>query len=253
MPAVNTPLVKYKFFFTFIFLTHVVSAQTDTSTNSLLNVEQNCLTPFNKSSPFNNYAIKFKVLPWISTPSGSGINPSLGFEYGFSKNQSLGIDLYYNQYSFATEEVYDSITSQYNSGPRVSNRDKAIFLNYRYYFGLYKIREKSATAFYIGSFFRFGLLNFKFEEGYVNLSHITKENHYSVGILYGLSKQVACYKKKQLNIDTYIGIYLKQKVQFIEYLDAQNNLTSDIKYPINPGVRIGLTLSLIGTRSNSTK
>ncbi len=248
MPAVNTPLVKYRILLAFILLTHVVVAQTDSSTSSLINAEPNCITPFNKNAPFNNYVIKFKVLPWISTPSGSGINPSLGFEYGFSKNQSIGINLYYNQYSFATDEVYDTITSQYYSGPRVSNRDKAIFLNYRYYFGLNKIREKSATTFYIGSFFRFGLLNFKFEEGYVNLSHITKENHYSLGIFYGLSKQLACYNKKQLSIDTYFGIYLKQKVQFIEYFDEQNNLVRDIKHPINPGIRIGLTLSLIGTR-----
>ncbi len=250
MSAVNNPLVKYPILLAFILLTHVLVAQSDSSISSLKNAEQNCLTPFNKKSTFNNYAIKFKVLPWISIPSGSGINPSIGFEYGFSKNQSIGIDLYYHQYSFAAEEIYDSLTSQYNSGPRVSNRDKAIFLNYRYYLGLDKIREKSATTFYIGSFFRFGILNYKFDEGYVNLSHITKENHYSLGILYGLSKQLTCYNKKQLNIDTYFGIYLKQKVQFIEYLDGQNNLISDKKYPLNPGIRIGLTLSLIGARTS---
>ena len=93
-------------------------------------------------------------------------------------------------------------------------------------------------------------VNYKFDEGYVNLSHITTENHYSLGIFYGLSKQLTCYNKKQLNIDTYFGIYLKQKVQFIEYLDTQNNLISDKNYPLNPGIRIGLTLSLIGARTS---
>ncbi len=50
-----------------------------------------------------------------------------------------------------------------------------------------------------------------------------------------------------LPIDNFI-IWLSQIEKHIEYLDAQNNLISDIKYPIKPGIRIGLTLSLIGTR-----
>jgi hypothetical protein len=79
--------------------------------------EDNCLTPFNKKSKFNNFAIIFKILPWISFPSGSGINPSSGFEYGFAKNQSIGIDLYYNQYSFSTPEIYDSLKMNISLDP----------------------------------------------------------------------------------------------------------------------------------------
>ena len=222
------------------------------SKDSLLNSntidEDNCLTPFNKKSTFNNFAIKFKILPWISLPSGSGINPSLGYEYGFSKNQSIGIDLYYNQYSFSSGDSYDSTKNQYVGRPRVSNRDKAIFLNYRYYLGFQKAREKGNT-FYFGSFFRYGDLTFKYEEGYINKSNIIKENHYSLGIIYGLIHQIDCYKHgRQINIDTYFGIYTKQKVQFIEYTDSQNNLVKDKDYPVNIGIRIGLTLSLTGRR-----
>lgn len=202
-------------------------------------------TPFDKKGAWNYCAIKFKILPWISVPSGSGLNPSAGFEYGFSKNQSIGIDFYYNHYSFSAGDRYDSIQDHYVAKPRKLYRDKAIFINYRYYLNSHKLREKSGSCFYMGSFVRAGILNFKYEDGYVKTSSVTKEHHYSLGLMYGILHQIDVFKKdRQFNVDAYLGIYVKQKIQFIEYTNSDNLMIVDKDYPVGMGFRIGLTFSV---------
>jgi hypothetical protein len=97
----------------------------------------------------------------------------------------------------------------------------------------------------MGSFVRAGLLNFKYEEGYNKTSSVKKEHHYSLGIMYGVLHQITPLdKNRQFNVDAYVGVYAKQKVQYIEYTNTDGLLITGKDYPMGIGFRIGLTFSI---------
>lgn len=202
-------------------------------------------TPFNKKSLYDNFAIKFKILPWIGIPSGSGLNISAGFEYGFKKNNSLGIDLYFNSYSFSRGDVYDSIKNEYHGKPRIQELDKAIFINYRHYLSNPEFRKKNDVAFYLGSFIRYGQISFVPDKGYKSDKEPLKEIHYSTGMFFGLVSVLNTYRQNKNNImlDTYFGVFIKQKDNLYKVTDSQNNIYKVNEKPVNVGVRIGLTFS----------
>lgn len=202
-------------------------------------------TPFNKNSPYDNFAIKFKILPWISLPSGSGINTSAGFEYGFKKNNSIGVDLYFNTYSFSRGDEYDSSKNEYRGKPRIQELDKAIFINYRHYLNNPEYRAKNDVTFYYGSFIRYGQISFVPDKGYKSDKEPLKEIHYSAGLFFGLISVIDTYRNNKNNImfDTYFGVFVKQKDNLYRVTDSQNNIYQVNERPVNVGIRIGLTLS----------
>ncbi len=202
-------------------------------------------TPFNQNSSYNNYALKFKILPWISIPSGSGINTSAGFEYGFKKNNSIGFDLYFNSYSFSRGDEYDSTKNEYRGKPRVQELDKAIFINYRHYFKTPNYRAENDVAFYFGSFIRYGQISFVPDKGYKSDKEPLKEIHYSSGLFFGLISVLDIYRQNKNNImlDTYFGVFVKQKDNLYKITDTQNHIYEVNEKPLNVGIRIGLTLS----------
>lgn len=241
--------MKNIFFLCLLVISFCLSAQNDSTPSEELNGYQG---PFNKNHDYNNYAIKLKVLPWVAIPSGQGLNYSAGFEYGFKKNHSIGIDLFYHQYSFSSGDYYDSTRQEHLGKPRMLQRDKAVFLNYRYYFNFNSFRGEPGIAHYLGSYVRYGRKKYKFEEDYEKYetkSGIVSEDHYSFGIMYGIIYPLTLLKNgKQVNVDCYASLYVKQKVQHIKYMNEQSDLIEDTDTPGIIGFRIGLTLSFIGKR-----
>jgi tetratricopeptide (TPR) repeat protein len=203
-------------------------------------------TPFNINSEHNTIAIKLKALPWLSLiPGGNGINYSAGFEFGFLKNNSIGLDVFLHKYSFDGADVYDSIAKQYVGEPRKRFTDRAIFLNYRHYLNFQKLRESSASSLYVGVFLRYGQLSFKYDKDYVIQSNIVRENHTSIGVMFGILQEIKNFEKSNnsLNLDAYLGLYVKRKELVKEYYDSNQNLKQSSDFPVILGVRLGLTLS----------
>jgi hypothetical protein len=155
--------------------------------------------------PNSTFSVRGKVVPWILI--GSGINYTIGAEYGFAKRHSIGIDLVYNDYSLPNDSDDSSATKV---GPRVFTVARGVFLNYKCYLTPYNSGcYKRTSAFinhdyipYIGAFGRFGNLDLHYDDGYKTNEVSHDERHYSAGILLGMMIGV---------FDINIAPYYKQK------------------------------------------
>gem|GEM_PF-2002734 len=217
----------------------------------LISVEE---TSFSKYADYQNWVIKGKIIPLlVPIPPGSGYNPSIGVEYGFCKNNSIGLDLTYYNYSFSQGDRYDSTKQEYVAKARVQEINTALVLSYRRYLHLQKIREKNGTILYFGSFIRAGKLMYEPEKGYIDKTHIVRENHYSIGLMFGVLQELYYFEKikKPLYIDAYFGVFVKQKELKHEYYDQNNTLVKNSDYPTNVGIRIGLNFSMAFKRKST--
>ena len=186
-------------------------------------------TPFNPKADYNTLVLKGKILPLVFG-DGGGINLFLGSEYGFCKNHSIGVDLYLLCVG-SSGEIYDSTKKEYVPGYATGRNDKAVFVNYRYYFAPQKFRQKQATLFYTGTFFRYGYWFFNYEEGYKTTTVSQNEKSFSEGLLFGAQFGV---------FDVNIGVYIRQ-IHGREVLATINgNMPFTYDHNIT-GLRVGLT------------
>jgi hypothetical protein len=193
-------------------------------------------TPFNRENAKNSIGLKGKILPWIAI--GSGVNSLIGIEFGFHKQHSIGFDIYFHRWSFPAPEKYDSTTKQYIAGqPRARNRDKAVFLNYRFYFKSKDLRDKKGIVPYIGAFSRAGYFKYVYDEGYITNETLHRELQYSFGVLGGI------LATKDAFYDINLGIYYKQKYMKRNYYDDNVPKTEFDTFG-NFGFRLGLNLYL---------
>jgi hypothetical protein len=72
-------------------------------------------TPFDPDASYNTLVVKGKVLPWLGVVA-SGFNASFGIEQSFRKRHSVGMDLYFNAYSYDTADIKDS-SGNWEGGP----------------------------------------------------------------------------------------------------------------------------------------
>ena len=195
-------------------------------------------TPFNKEAYSGNWAIKGKVLPFVLGNDG-GLNGLLGFEFGIFKRHSLGIDGYFLREGGSHDMVTDTAGNYFEVGNYHRTVDLAVFINYRYYFDLFHLRENKKTAPYAGAFVRYGHINYINDLAFLRDQDESEwEDHRSAGIFLGLISSI----RRQIGIDVYIGGFYKQKV--IEYVYKQNGaLLHKVENSDNFGFRIGLNIS----------
>jgi hypothetical protein len=186
----------------------------------------------------NLWLVKGKILPWFFL-SESGINYTLGTEYGNGKKHSIGFDLVYNDGS-SGHEVYDSATNGYVSGPRRYHVSRAVFLNYKRYFHspgarvdrwIEKVFGQSEHIPYIGSFVRYAKVDYHFQPNYETNTVSYDEWQYSAGIVAGVLVSV---------FDINIGPFYKQKFISEVIADGGNELHSSVKNSF--GLRIGVNV-----------
>ncbi len=161
------------------------------------------VTPYNPQGDYQTWGIKGKLLPWTFGNAG-GLNGLLGFEIGFLKNNSIGIDGYF----YADEDALDRNTVQNPNIPSLhyDGIDRAVFLNYRHYFNLKKIRENLGTSLYIGILTRYGRSDDTWDRGLSSDSIIYEgRTYYSGGPFTGF-----IYKFKKCN-----NLYLDINFQFL--------------------------------------
>ena len=192
----------------------------------------------------NAWAIKGKILPWTIAAS-SGVNASLGVEYGFRRVHSVGIDFTYSDYSSANE-VRDTGNNQYRSGPRVYTVVRGVFINYRRYVhidsgcssrALHKLLKNDYMP-YLGAFGRYGKNDLHYEKDYITTQLSYDEWHYSVGILIGVVSGL---------MDINLGPFYKTK--YITDVQQDNGIAFHTHVQSNFGLRVGINFFFIPTKS----
>ncbi len=110
-------------------------------------------TPFNSKVNKNAFVIKGKVLPYLMG-NGLGINNSLGFEIGFLKTNSIGLEGFYNYYYDQEDKVTDRQGVFHETGNLTDLQEKALQMSYRHYYNFQRWRSNKGIAFYNGLFYR---------------------------------------------------------------------------------------------------
>jgi len=108
-------------------------------------------TPYDPQGNFRNWSIKGKALPFVLGDE-SGISALLGVEYGFARNQSIGVDGFIESISKSDDNEVDTAGVSHDVATYYRSREKALFLNYRYYFNFRKLRY-DRVLFLMSSFF----------------------------------------------------------------------------------------------------
>src|SRR5580704_8806540 len=88
-------------------------------------------TPYDPKAGFRTWSTKGKVLPYPIFGNGAGISVLLGLEYGFTKNQSIGVDVFSDWSENSNDHATDTAGVQHAYGDNYTGGEQAIFLNYR--------------------------------------------------------------------------------------------------------------------------
>jgi hypothetical protein len=196
-------------------------------------------TPFDPLGNFRNWAIKGKALPFILGDE-SGISALFGVEYGFAKNQSIGVDGFVEFISKADENGIDTAGIMHSVSPYYHSGEKALFLNYRYYFNCKKLREQLGIIPYALVFLRYGKIDQHYDPLYPLTSFLNnQETHYSAGLMAGSIFQLS--HSGRLGVDVNTGLFFKLKDISTVYLKDNRSyiVTSN---PFGPGFRLSVNL-----------
>lgn len=197
----------------------------------------------------DTWAVKGKVLPWstLILPV-SGINYTLGAEYGFGQVNSIGVDFVYNDnnshhdYSKANHED-DSV------GPSAYSVSRGIFLNYRRYVDVHKtflqkpLEKVLDYPFlpYVSAFARYGKKDAHYDPSYITANVSADEWEYSAGVLAGF---VCKY------IDVNMGPFYKLTYsRSVNMVNGANVMQRDMKPSL--GFRVGVNLFYVATRKSN--
>ena len=200
---------------------------------------QDFQTPYNPKGNYHTWSIKGKVLPFL-LGNGGGISGLLGIEYGFAKNQSIGIDGFIELQEDSDDNVYDTAGVKQDIGDYYFSKERAVFLNYRYYFNWKKLRDRGIVP-YLLCFLRYGKLDQHYDPDYPLTSFLSNhEKHTSAGIMLGATSIIGANNRLGLDINT--GLFDKQKVISTVYLKNGVETTTASK-PVGLGYRLSVNLT----------
>lgn len=196
-------------------------------------------TPYDPQGNFRNWSIKGKALPFVLGDEG-GISALLGLEYGFARNQSIGIDGFLELISKSDNNEVDTAGVTHDVATYYRSREKALFLNYRYYFNFKKLRYDRGIIPYALVFLRYGTIY----QHYIPLYPLTSflnnnEKHYSAGAMAGSIFQLS--HGGRLGVDVNMGVFLKRKDVAAVYM-VNHRLSTINSSPFGPGFRLSANL-----------
>lgn len=172
------------------------------------------LTPYDPHANYHTWSLKGKVLPFLIGNAG-GFSTLLGVEYGIGKHQSIGVDAFFEYQENSDDNVGDTAGVQHTVGNYWHSSERAVFLNYRYYFSAQWLRREEGIAPYTVVFLRYGKLDQYYDPLYPLSSYY--QNHewdYSAGVLIGATFPW----DRRVGVDVNTGIFEKEKVKDTEYL-----------------------------------
>jgi hypothetical protein len=197
-------------------------------------------TPYDPKADYRTWSIKGKALPYF-LGNGGGISALLGVEYGFAKNQSIGVDVFADWSEDSDDNVADTAGVQHAFGNFYNGFEKAIFINYRYYFKSSTLRRKKGIAPYLLAFLRDGKIYQHYDPLYPLTRWMSNREHqYSAGLMVGGTTSLGL-KPERLSLDLNLGLFDKLKEISAVYLEngVPKTVTSR---PIGPGFRLSVNL-----------
>jgi len=194
-------------------------------------------TPYDLRSNYRTWSIKAKILPWLFG-NADGVSFFLGFEYGITKNQSIGIDGFAYFEGASNDMVLDTAGNTHQFGDNWNSTEKAIFLDYRYYFDSQRLRRRYGIAPYLLAYVRDGKIDRSYDPLYpLSAYWQDHERHYSAGLQLGTSLKGSRF----WNLDVNCGLFVKEKVVSMEYLNRGVVSTIDSR-PLELGFRLSVNL-----------
>lgn len=195
-------------------------------------------SPYDPKANFHTWNLKGKILPF-PIGNGGGISGMLGIEYGFAQNQSIGVDGYILLQEDSHDNISDTAGVEHSTAQTYHSSERALFLNYRYYFNFARLRRHGFIPYAL-VFYRYCKLGQHFDPHYPLTSFLNNyETQNSVGLMIGSSYQFRATPR--LGLDVNLGIFEKQKDITTNYL--QNRLISTAHtHPFGPGFRISVNL-----------
>jgi hypothetical protein len=194
------------------------------------------LTPLSTNKRSNILAVKGTLLPYF-IGNDAGIATSVGFEYIFLKHHSIGIDGFLHLALGSHDNIYDTAGVFHDVGSSHHSTEKAIFINYRYYFNYKKLREQKGVTVYFSPYFRYGNIE-RHDDPLFKVNYVfQKERSYAEGILLGVVGEID--ETKRCKFDFNIGPFKKQKDITTEYLEDKIEKTRFEKKE-TIGCRIGV-------------
>jgi hypothetical protein len=199
-------------------------------------------TPYDPRANYRTWSIKGKVLPYPALGNAGGVTVLLGLEYGFARNQSIGVDVFANWSEDSDDNVADTAGVQHTTGSFYNGSEKALFLNYRYYLNCRRLRDRKGAAPYLLFFLRDGKIYQHYDPLYPLWRwQANRERQYSAGLMVGVTSAISDDKPKRLDWDLNLGIFEKLKEISTVYL--KDGVQSTVKSrPIGPGFRLSLNL-----------
>jgi hypothetical protein len=193
-------------------------------------------SPYNPKGNYQTWNVKGKVLPFL-IGNGGGVSGFLGAEYGFLKNQSIGVDGYLLLQEDSDDHADDTAGVEHATGKYFSSAESAVLVDYRYYFSLQRLRKKG-VVFYTLAYVRLGHISRHWDPLYPTpTTAVTqKENHRSAGIQLGSTIRLDPESRWCLDINA--GIFEKDKT--IVSTDKYNHSVTE--KPVGPGFRLSVNL-----------
>jgi hypothetical protein len=190
-------------------------------------------TPYNPAADTRTFSIKGKALPWL-LGNGGGISFYLGLEYAIAKNQSIGIDAYTEFEQNSDDMVQDTSGTTHQIGDYWNSTEKAIFLEYRYYFNFQRLRKRYGIAPYLLAYVRDGKIDRAYDPLYPLMYYWQDhERHYSAGLQVG----AIIAEHMPWHVDVNIGLFEKEKEIHTEFL-THGVVTSTNWRPVEMGFRL---------------
>lgn len=228
--------MKIKFIIILLPLSFVSFAQ---SNNTNLISKDSIETPYNPKGKYNYFSIKGPFpLFYIWT-----LYTPIGFEYGFHKRHSIGLELFYNKQSTSHEDATDNNGVMHHPGNFGNVQTRAIFISYRYYLNAQNIRKRGSAP-YFSCFYRYGEDKVVNDIDYKNDYYYKFEKQNSIGVVYGVLVYGDSKFINKLGLDLNVGVFYKQKNAVLDYDENNSNKTSNL------GIRVGVYLNYNFTRKH---
>lgn len=232
----------------FCLLSRIIFAQAN-DTILYASFSDNIKTPFNPIGSDNTYALKARVLPFL-LGNGSGISTLLGTEIGFLKRNSIGFEGIYITKHDTEDKVTDLNGVYHETGNRSKYFERAILVDYRFYFNFQKYRRQNGLTFYTSCFFKKGQIDERNDPNFRNEYINRKEDYNSYGIVLG---SILNFKNSEhFGFDVSFGYFRKDKNISTDYREATLIKTINSN-EIGTGLRIGLTIDYWIFVSNKKK
>lgn len=229
--------MKYFYLRIFCLISGICLAQQN-DTIRYASFTDNIKTPFNPIGTENTYALKARVLPFL-LGNGSGVSTLLGTEIGFLKRNSFGFEGIYITKHDTKDKVTDLQGVYHETGNRSKYFEKAVLVDYRFYFNLQKYRRQNGNIFYTSCFFKKGTIDERNDSNFKNEYVNRLEDYTSYGIVLG---SILNFKNSEhFGFDLNLGYFQKDKKIATDYQEATIVSTKNTNEK-GTGLRIGLTV-----------